>query len=602
MRNLRSDEIVQLAAQGCIATDWNDIKVSDAFEIAKIRNVSFCGKVEIGNNVTLCNIRVGIGGYKIGNGARIIDCGSIISESDSTFGIGHEVCVVNEAGGREVKLSQDLTNNIAYMVAMHRYNKAMVESYNRLVEKEAKAFKGKAVIAEGAQIIGCQTIHNVRIGQGARLNGCSLLENGTILSFNVLPAIIGSNVIMHDFIVAEGAQITDAAIIKSSYIGQCSLVGSGFMADNCLVFANCQLFCGEGVAAFCGPYTVSHHKTSLLIAAMYSFFNAGSATNASNHHYRLGPNHQAIFDRGVKTGSGSYVLEPAHIGAYTMVVGSHKSNPDTSDFPFSYLIEKQGESYLLPAQNLKTMGLFRDEVKWHRRDLRIESIARDLFTTEVFNPLTIGKMIKAVNKADEMIASATGDTILVNGVRIQKGLLVRARNAYNEVAQAFVLESYLKSQEYEGAPTEWTDCGGLIVPKDQMEALESNLAQGLYHSVADIAKAFDALALYYESDVSTWCAKMVRENYGISGEPDKEEAEKVISGYTSLMNGMLADAQKDFNRKMAVGYGLDSNDNQAMHEYTVVKGTFDTNKSVEICRKYFSKHMRLANKILGGQQ
>ena len=42
-----------------------------------------------------------------------------------------------------------------------------------------------------------------------------------------------------------------------------------------------------------GPYTVSHHKSSLLIAGMFSFFNAGSGSNQSNHLFKSGAVHQA---------------------------------------------------------------------------------------------------------------------------------------------------------------------------------------------------------------------------------------------------------------------------------------------------------------------
>lgn len=595
-RNLTQNEIAHLLQQGNIATDWNNIYVADDFASDKVRNVSFDGKVEIGSNVTLRNIRVTLSNYRIGNHVSIIDCGTIAADSDSTFGIGYEVSVVNEAGGREVRLSSDLTNNIAYIVAMHRYNQQMVQGYNRLVDTEAALIRGKAYIADGATIVGCQTLRNVRVGQSARLEGCSLLENGTILSCKGQPAIVGSNVIARDFVFAEGAQVTDGAIIKGAYIGQCSQVGSGFFAENSLVFCNCQLFNGEAVSAFCGPFSVSHHKTSLLIAAQYSFFNAGSATNASNHHYRLGPSHQAIFDRGVKTGSGSYILEPAHIGAYTMVVGQHKGNPDTTLFPFSYLIEKNGESYLMPAQNLRTIGIFRDERKWMKRDGRIDEIARDQYTVDVFNPLTISQFITAAHAAEQMCEKTQGDTILSNGFRIQKGLLQRAAKSYNEVAQTYVLDSYLHSQDSDGAAASWVDCGGLIVPKEQLDTLEMNLAEGLYTSVADIAKAFKTMTNYYANDKAAWCAKAAREYYAADGLTDHDNAQKVITGYTNLMNSMIADAHKDFAKRLSTGYALDDTE-QAYHEYTLIKGTPDTNKDVELCKEYWEGKMEWAKKV-----
>ena len=595
-RNLTQAEIAHLLQQGNIATDWNNIFVTNNFDFTKIRNVAFDGRVEIGTNVSLRNIRVALSNYRIGNNVSIIDCGSVVADTDSTFGIGHEVSVVNEVGGREVRLSADLTNNIAYIVAMHRYNQQMIQGYNRLVDTEATLIRGKAEIADGATLIGCQTIRNVRIGQSARLDGCSLLENGTILSCKGQPAIVGANVIARDFVIAEGAQLTDAATIKGAYIGQCSQVGSSFFAENSLIFCNCQLFNGEAVSAFCGPFTVSHHKTSLLIAAIYSFFNAGSATNASNHHYRLGPSHQAVYDRGVKTGSGSYMLEPAHIGAYTMVVGQHKGYPDTTMFPFSYLIEKNGESYLMPAQNLRTIGIFRDERKWMKRDGRIDEISRDRYTVDVFNPLTISQLITATKQAEEMCQKTTGDVILGNGYRISKGLLQRAAKSYNEVAQAYVIESYLKQQEAEGAAKSWVDCGGLIVPKEQLDTLEMNLAEGLYTSVADIAKAFKTMANYYTNDKATWCAKAAHEYYAADGQTDKENARKVIDGYTNLMNSMIADAHKDFTKRLSTGYALDDAE-QAYHEYTLIKGTPDTNKDVELCKEYWEGKMSFAKRL-----
>lgn len=595
MRNLTPNEVERLEQQGCLCDDWKKIRVDEHFAADKIRNAAFEGVVYIGRNTTIRNVRVKIANYRIGDNVTIIDCGSIVADEDSSFGVGHEVSVVNEAGGREVKLSADLTSNIAYIVAMHRYNQQMVAAYDRLVDMEAKRVRGRAEIADGVSIIGCQTINNVRIANSAQLNGCACLENGTILSCKAQPTIVGANVIARDFIIAEGAAVTDAANIRSTYVGQCSQVGSGFFAENSLVFCNCQLFNGEAVSAFCGPFTVSHHKTSLLIAAIYSFFNAGSATNASNHHYRLGPSHQAVYDRGVKTGSGSYVLEPAHIGAYTMVVGQHKGNPDTTLFPFSYLIDKQGESYIMPAQNLRTIGLYRDEYKWLRRDGRIDEIARDQYTVETLNPLTVSMLIRAVKGADQLIAKAQGDTILHNGCRIAKGLLQRARTAYNEVAQTYVLDHYLDSQDEDGAPNTWVDCGGLVVPKDQLDVIESNLVDGMYSSVGDLAKAFKTMANYYRHEESTWCAMIAKDVFNASSEPDEDDLAKVVGGYTNLMNAMVADAQKDFSKKLATGYGLDD-EQQAQHEYAIIKGTTDTNKAVAQCKSHYEQKIRDAKR------
>ena len=53
---------------------------------------------------------------------------------------------------------------------------------------------------------------------------------------------------------------------------------------------------------------MTHHKSTLLIAGLFSFMNAGSGSNQSNHMYKLGPIHQGILERGAKTSSDSYIL------------------------------------------------------------------------------------------------------------------------------------------------------------------------------------------------------------------------------------------------------------------------------------------------------
>ena len=222
---------------------------------------------------------------------------------------------------------------------------------------------------------------------------------------------MGSDVDASHFVMAEGAKAYGGAKLRHCFIGQCATVGEGFFGENVMAFANSQLLCGEGVSVMAGPYTVSHHKSSLLIAESVSFYNAGSATNASNHHYRLGPIQQAVMERGCKTGSGSYILEPAHIGAFTMVVGHHKTHPDTSMFPFSVLAERDGESHLIVAQNLRTIGIFRDGIKWKRRDRRT-LLKGDAVTYDVLNPLTVGRMMSAVRKIEGEWAEARSEYLL----------------------------------------------------------------------------------------------------------------------------------------------------------------------------------------------
>ena len=162
-------------------------------------------------------------------------------------------------------------------------------------------------------------------------------SNGTILSHPDSPTIIGDAVIAKDFIVAEGAHVVGGAIVQKSFVGQGCRVGNQFSAENCLFFANCEAFHGEAVSFFAGPYTVTHHKSTLLIGGMFSFYNAGSGTNQSNHRYKLGPTHEGKLERGCKTGSFAYVMWPCRVGPFSVVLGKHTRSFDTANLPFQPL-------------------------------------------------------------------------------------------------------------------------------------------------------------------------------------------------------------------------------------------------------------------------
>ena len=210
------------------------------------------------------------------------------------------------------------------------------DSINELVSKYVESSKSTfGVIGKNVEILDAMHIVNVKIGDSAKIKGASRLRNGSIVSCEEAPVNIGMNVIADDFIVESGSSITDGVTLTRCFVGQACVLGHGYSASDSLFFSNCQGENGEACALFAGPYTVTHHKSTLLIAGMFSFMNAGSGSNQSNHMYKLGPIHQGIFERGAKTTSDSYVLYPAKIGAFSLVMGRHVNNPDTSNLPFS---------------------------------------------------------------------------------------------------------------------------------------------------------------------------------------------------------------------------------------------------------------------------
>jgi hypothetical protein len=131
-------------------------------------------------------------------------------------------------------------------------------------------------------------------------------------------------------------------------------------------------------------------------------------------------------ERGCKLGSDSYILWPAKIGSFTFVTGRHYGNPDIADFPFSYLLDEEGTSQLVPAANLRSVGTLRDAAKWPQRDIR-KGPKSDLIHFELFNPFTMQAALggkKALLQLEQSQKAESG-YYLYGGVKIKRPSLKR---------------------------------------------------------------------------------------------------------------------------------------------------------------------------------
>ncbi|MBO4735058.1 MAG: DUF4954 family protein, partial [Paludibacteraceae bacterium] len=427
MRQLTSKEIESLQANSCYADDWKNISVADGFNANSVSKTSFSGKCQLGtysgvteingvpfqrgiNNARLHNCVVGndvvidgisryISNYEIADGAIVVDNCEIFCNGSTAFGTDTKIAVLNENGGRSIPLSPALTAQLAYLAVMFRDYKVFTERICTYLDEKSKEYISRSAdaprgyIGKDAIVIGNKKIANVWIGENATVKDCTSLENGIVKSSASDPSSITTDVLANNFILCNGAKVMDGAIIRNTFVGQNTEVGLGFSATDTFFSANCQAFHGESCSLFAGPFTVSHHKSTLLIAAMFSFMNAGSATNQSNHYYRLGPNHEGVLQRGSKTASGSYVLWPAVTGVFTLVKGKHGGNLDTRKLPFSYLIEQNSETWIYPGSSMKSCGTMRDINKWKKRDKRktIDD-SSDIINFDVMSPFIVAEV------------------------------------------------------------------------------------------------------------------------------------------------------------------------------------------------------------------
>ena len=624
--NLTAEQIAALEAQSCRCENWSEVTVAEDFNPKYVRNVNFSGQIRLGSfnkiftlaggikkhsgiyHATLHNVIVGddcmiehirnyIANYIIGDGSYIENVTDLITYGETSFGNGTKVSVLNETGGREVAIHEHLSSHEAYITALYRHDQKLIESLNDLVSKYVESSKSSfGVIGKDVEILDAMHIVNVKIGDSARIKGASRLRNGSIVSCAEAPVYIGMNVIADDFIVESGSSITDGVSLTRCFVGQACILGHGYSASDSLFFSNCQGENGEACALFAGPYTVTHHKSTLLIAGMFSFMNAGSGSNQSNHMYKLGPIHQGIFERGAKTTSDSYVLYPAKIGAFSLVMGRHVNNPDTSDLPFSYLIEQQGVTYIIPGVNLKSVGTIRDVKKWPSRDKRKDPHRLDHINFNHLSPFTVQKMFDGIEIL-EKLKEASGNRAdnyyykksIIRNASLHKGLKYYQTGIIKFLGNSFIsriqdadlssdegLRRALRRDNPVGAG-HWLDISGLICPASEIEKLCDDLTEGKVRDLVELGSRFGQIASNYYSYEWTWAYDAIEKFWGYDlATITRSQAIELISQWKnaviSLDKLIYDDAGKEFELSSMTGFGVDGDKVRRDADFTAVRG------------------------------
>ena len=650
-RSLTAQEIAQLEAQGCTAKNWADIEVAEAFNPLFVRNAHFSGKnklgvfgkeidlpgglkihsgiynatihnCEIGNDAHLFNIHNYIANYHIGDNTCIENVNAILVDGKTTFGNGVRVPVMNEGGGREIPIFNELSASLAYILTLYRHRPAMIKELERQIDAYAEAHASDhGYIGDNVRILNCGSIKNVYIGDYAELSGVSRLKNGTVNSNQEAPVRLGSGVKCADFIIASGVEIGDSTLVDKCFVGQGCIFDKHYSAGESLFFSNCQGMHGEACAIFAGPYTVTHHKSTLLIAGMFSFLNAGSGSNQSNHMYKLGPIHQGIAERGAKTTSDSYLLWPSKIGAFSLVMGRHTHHADTSELPFSYLIENQSESFLVPGANLRTVGTIRDAQKWPKRDNRKDSHKLDQINFNLLSPYTVQKMWHGREILDELQALG-GENTEVYGYKnckIRNTSLRHGRELYTIGIQKFLgnsLISRLEKSEWhtmdelraalrpdsEIGQGNWVDLAGLLAPRSEVTRLLNDIEAGALNLDAIQARLVEMHANYYSYEW-TWALDKLEKVWGCSVEEvTLDQIRKAVEDWktavVSLDNMVYNDARKEFDLNSQTGFGVDGDRQQAEADFEEVRGSFESNSFVKAVLEHIEKKSKLGDSVL----
>lgn len=579
-RPLSSQEMAILCANGCQADDWSRVLVAtEGFVPENICRCRFKGDVRIGAGVTIKDVTSFISNYEIGDRVRIVNIGILETKGMSTFGNGSRVATINENGGRSIRIFDNLTVQAAYMCALYRHRPLVVERLDAMAEAHAKAVASTmGSIGNDARVCDCKIIRNVRIGEAAEIFGASILQNGSILSTPISRTEIGVDVKMYDFVVQDGSTVDNGSLLRRCFVGQ-SVQIENLTATDSALFAGSHLENCEACSIFAGPFTVSHHSSSLLIAGMFSFFNAGSGTNQSNHLFRTGAVHQGIHLRGVKFGSNAYTMLPCCNGAFTIVLGRHRNHADTDTFPYSYLVEKQGESYLMPARNLTSFGTVRDLAKWAKRDRR-KGFKRDNINFEECNPYIAVRFVKAISTLNQLIGvdGFDGPDVINWGrMKISRKAAYQGKTLYIEALYKYLAEMLTKggARDDLSGRGHWIDCGGQFMPHSEMAKILDRLEAGDIGTPEELKAALDHIMNNYDDYAYDWAVGAVEEMIGHT--PSEEELQEVIrigrEYAAKIKRSADKDREKDFETISQVGYGIDClSEEERLADFRAVRG------------------------------
>ncbi len=592
-RSLTSEEIEVLKSNDCWAEDWTSINVSEDFKPNYMHRVMLYGEVNIGafnknvevsqgfvkhsgiNNATLRNVTIGddclvenvgnfINNYTIGDDCYISNISTIETTEGATFGEGNLVSVLNEVGEGNVILFSDLNSQLAAFMVKHFSDKELKENIRQLIKTdiENKAPE-RGQIGSNVKIVNTKEITNCVINDLCEVNGASRLSDCTLLGSVHGNVYIGTGVIIENSIIAEGSSVINSVKIQDCFVGEACQLSNGFTASASVFFANSYMSNGEACAAFCGPFTASHHKSSLLIGGMFSFYNAGSATNFSNHAYKMGPMHWGILERGSKTASGAYLLMPATLGSFSVCFGKLMHHPNTRNLPFAYLIADGDKMFLIPGRNITTVGLYRDIKKWPKRDLRAQENRKSIVNFDWLSPFSVGEILKG-KKILESLREVTGDNVsqylyheyIIPASSLHKG--IKYYDIALRIYMGAVLKRVLKRDPAITPPStqtgvgDWDDLSGLLLPVSEEERIVADLKDGTIETIQELISRFEEIDANYREYQWAWTYKMICDYYHIS-EITLEDANRIHEDYIKARRSWIAEIKKDAEKEYAMG-------------------------------------------------
>lgn len=548
-RKLTDDEIALLEDNNCRAEDWESVNVSDDFNPAYLCDVVFYGEINLGyfdRNIevspgflkhsgiyraTLRNVTVGdncliehvnnyVNNYTIGDNCYISNIATLETSEGATYGQGNIISAGSPSGEGNIMLFTRLSSQLTALMMKYSHDKELRETLRNLVREDINTQQPeRGIIGEGVKIVNTGEITNTILGDYCEVNGAARLSDTTVMGTADASVFIGTGVICENSVISDGASLLNSAIVTDCFVGEACKISNGFTAGQSVIFANSSLSKGEASAAFCGPFTTSHHKNSLLTGSVFSLNNTG---------------HDDI-----------------------------TQCPDMCNLPFSRLTTQGDTTFLEPASHITTAAHYRDIRRWARRDMRAQSTPKSIVNFDWLSPFSVSEIIKAKKKLEDLREISGEDAsnyrfheFIIRAANLQKG--IQNYDMALRIYMGAVLERVqrrdpeLNEPETDTGLDKWDNLAGLLLPASEERQMVEDIKDGTLESIDAILRRFDEINAEYRNYQWAWTYRLILNYYGLT-ELTPDDADMIRDNCLKARRVWTEEIRQDAEREYQLG-------------------------------------------------
>lgn len=474
IRPLTPNEVVELESQGNLCSDWSQIFIYGAFELAFIRNNYFGGScilfapVESQSPAIIENARMW--DCAVGRGALILDvtrmvhtvvaahaevtrCGTIGSTASHHFGLGTEIPFAPGSGQRRLPVTPESRSDELAELAIRDPKDPEVVNWREHVRTFAATCESTlTMICRDARVANVGTLQRAYIGPGAQIDGLPLGEDIIMLSTRERPSRIAASGTIRGLVAQELVEISGGAQIENTYMAEASWARTNASVKSSIIAPNSGVANGELNSTYLGPFVGFSHQ-ALCIATFWlgGRGNVSYGANVGSNHSGRAADQEHFAGEGVFYGLGCTIKFPFNSvkAPYSLIASGVVCLPQKIEFPFSLINSPvsrspqipEGWNELMPGWQIggNLYGLLRSAEKYSSRNRAVREPMKKGVFREDFEP-----MVKAAitRLSGALAAPAAGEIPVVGKYYTEKQLPGLGKNFVTEHSARVGFEFY----------------------------------------------------------------------------------------------------------------------------------------------------------------